>query len=109
MGIIDSTAARAETVEIIEKLDASGRRGNSIIPLVESSVPVLAPSPRSRLRAALSWTLRRAQEPSSWRGAALVLGALGATLEPAYWEAFTAAAMAVAGLIGMFTGDRVEP
>lgn len=105
MGIIDSTPARAEAIAIIEKLDAVRRRGNAIPASVESPVPVPVPS---RLRAALSWTLRRAQEPSSWRGLALALGALGATLEPEYWEACAAAGMAVAGLIGMFTGDKLE-
>jgi hypothetical protein len=109
MGIIDSTPARAEAIEIIEKLSSFERRGNSIEPAVDTPVPVPVPAVRSRLRAALSWTLRRAQEPSSWRGLALVLGALGAAIEPSYWEAFTAAAMAVAGFIGMVTGDRAEP
>lgn len=91
--------------EIIEKLGSLERRGNSTLP-TEAPVPALPPVVRSKFRTALSFVIRRAQEPSSWRGAALVLGAIGGTIEPEYWEAFAAAGMAVAGLIGMFTGDR---
>jgi len=51
--------------------------------------------------------LARAQEPSSWRGAILVLsGVVGVAIEPALALHIISAGVSVAGLIGILTADK---
>lgn len=53
--------------------------------------------------------LARAQEPSSWRGAILVLsGVVGVTIEPALALQIVSVGVSVAGLIGILTADKPE-
>lgn len=51
------------------------------------------------------YLLDRAGEPSTWRGLALLLSAVGIGIEPDMMESITATGMAVSGLIGVLTKD----
>ena len=51
----------------------------------------------------MKYVLDRAREPSTWRGAALLLAAFGVQIAPEMQEAIIAAGVAVAGLIGVIT------
>jgi len=55
--------------------------------------------------ALLLWLLRRAREPSSWRGAILLCTSLGVYLQPETAEAIVGVGIAIAGLIGVLVGD----
>lgn len=52
------------------------------------------------------YLLDRAKEPSTWRGAILLLTAIGVPIAPAMAEAIVSAGLAIAGLIGVFTPDK---
>ena len=54
----------------------------------------------------LDTLLTRAAEPSTWRGLVWVLSACGIVLVPEQSVVITAAGAAVAGAIGVITGDR---
>lgn len=49
--------------------------------------------------------LQRLSEPSTWRGLIMLSSAFGVVLSPEQTDAIVAAGMALAGLIGVFTGD----
>jgi len=55
----------------------------------------------------LNWIVNRLREPSTWRGLAWLLTAVGVSLSPDAWQYITTAGMAAAGLIGVLT--REEP
>ena len=59
----------------------------------------------TRLNAGLQYLLDRAKEPSSWRGAILIVTALGAHLRPQQTEAIITAGLFAAGLVGAVTKD----
>jgi len=52
------------------------------------------------------WITERLGEPSTWRGLAALLTALGISLSPEQITAITSAGLAVMGVIGVFTGDN---
>lgn len=56
--------------------------------------------------AAVSWLLRRLREPSTWRGLVWLATVAGLSLRPDQAEAIVTAGMALAGLLGVFTGDE---
>lgn len=58
------------------------------------------------LAEAKTFVLARAQEPSTWRGAIWLLTALGIGLDPAALEYLVTIGMAVAGLIGVLSGEK---
>lgn len=61
------------------------------------------------LKAVARFMLARAQEPSSWRGAILVLsGVVGVTIEPALALHIISAGVSIAGLVGILTADKPE-
>lgn len=51
------------------------------------------------------YIIARAQEPTTWRGLALLITALGIAIKPDQLAAITAAGMALAGAIGAFVPD----
>ncbi len=53
-----------------------------------------------------NYLLERMREPSTWRGLALLLTALGIPLAPGVADALIAAGLGVAGLIGALVPDR---
>ena len=53
----------------------------------------------------MNWILARLREPSTWRGVAWLLTALGVSLSPDAWAHITTAGMAVAGLIGVLSRE----
>lgn len=53
-----------------------------------------------------SFLLDRLREPSSWRGVVWILSAFGLAISPDQAAAIMAAGAAVAGAIGLFTGDQ---
>jgi hypothetical protein len=53
--------------------------------------------------------LRRAQEPSTWRGAVWLATALGVGISPEMALSISQAGMAIAGLIGVLTKDAKSP
>ena len=61
-----------------------------------------------RLRTALSYILARLQENSTWRGLSLIVGAMGAHLEPDKAELFIFAGLMFSGLIGASFPDKKE-
>lgn len=56
----------------------------------------------------VEWSAARLREPSTWRGLAWMLTALGITLNPAQIDAIIAVGMAIAGLIGVFAADNAR-
>lgn len=52
------------------------------------------------------YLLERAKEPSTWRGAILLLTALGVPVAPELANAIVSVGLAVAGLIGVVTPDK---
>lgn len=52
-----------------------------------------------------NYLLQRAQEPSSWRGLALLATAVGIKVAPEMINAIATAGLGVAGLIGVVTKD----
>lgn len=52
------------------------------------------------------YILDRAKEPSTWRGAILLLTALGVPVAPELAEAIVSVGLALAGLIGVVTPDK---
>lgn len=67
------------------------------------------PVTMSKRRALVIKLARLAQQPSSWRGAAMVAAAMGATISPEWAAHIMAVGMAVAGLIGMLVDDGTAP
>ena len=64
---------------------------------------------RTTLKAFGRFMLERAQEPSSWRGAILVLsGVAGVAIEPALALHIISAGVSIAGLIGILTADKPD-
>lgn len=59
----------------------------------------------ARLKAGIRYVLDRAKEASSWRGAILIVTALGARLNPQQTEAIITAGLMAAGLVGAMTKD----
>ena len=53
-----------------------------------------------------NYLLQRAQEPSSWRGLALLATAAGVNVAPDMLNAIVTAGLGVAGLIGVLTADK---
>lgn len=72
--------------------------------LVMTPAPTL-PLPDRKLAFA-RWLLARLAESSTYRGAFLLLGALGWIVTPEHAEAFIAAGIAMAGAIGVLSPDR---
>lgn len=58
-----------------------------------------------RLKAGFNYLVDRAKEPSSWRGAILIVTALGAHLNPQQTQAIITAGLMAAGLVGAMTKD----
>lgn len=54
------------------------------------------------------WCTNRLKEPSTWRGLVWILTALGVSLSPESWQYLTTAGMALAGLVGCVTADRMR-
>ena len=52
------------------------------------------------------YLLDRAKEPSTWRGAILLLTALGVPVAPELANAIVSVGLALAGLIGVVTPDK---
>lgn len=52
-----------------------------------------------------NYLLQRAQEPSSWRGLALLATAVGVNIAPEMLNAIVTAGLGIAGLIGVVTKD----
>jgi len=52
------------------------------------------------------YLLDRLQEPSTWRGFALLLAAAGVSMTPELENALVAAGLGLSGLIGVLTRDR---
>ncbi len=52
------------------------------------------------------YILDRAKEPSTWRGAILLLTALGVPVAPELANAIVSVGLALAGLIGVVTPDK---
>ena len=52
------------------------------------------------------YILDRAKEPSTWRGALLLLTALGVPVAPELANAIISVGLALAGLIGVVTPDK---
>ena len=55
----------------------------------------------------MQYILDRAKEPSSWRGAVLLLTSLGLSIAPELANAIIGAGVAVAGLLGVVTKGQV--
>ena len=51
------------------------------------------------------YILARAKEPSTWRGAILLLTAIGVPVAPAMADAIVSAGLAIAGLVGVISPD----
>ncbi len=54
----------------------------------------------------LNYLLDRAKEPSSWRGAILILTACGLRLEPQLQESILAVGLSATGLINLLRKER---
>lgn len=52
------------------------------------------------------YLLARIHEPSTWRGAILVLTAVGVPVAPALGDAIVTVGLALAGLVGVLTADK---
>ncbi|MBF0192280.1 MAG: hypothetical protein HQL99_14235 [Magnetococcales bacterium] len=52
--------------------------------------------------------IERAREPSTWRGAAMMLTAVGVSVSPESMNDIVAVGTGLAGLIGVFTGDSAK-
>lgn len=52
------------------------------------------------------YILARAKEPSTWRGAILLLTAIGVPVAPAMADAIVSAGLAIAGLVGVISPDK---
>lgn len=59
--------------------------------------------------AVIAYIVARSQEPSTWRGAVLLLTALGVKLEPQQMEAIVIIGLGIAGLLGVAFPDRKAP
>lgn len=57
---------------------------------------------------AIQYVLKRLQEPSAWRGIAMIIAAGGATLSPEQQEAIVVIGLAASGLIGLLFPDKLE-
>lgn len=57
----------------------------------------------------IEYLLQRLNEPSTWRGIIVILTGLGVALDPSQIEAIVATGLTIAGLIGAFTKDKIEP
>lgn len=53
----------------------------------------------------MSWIMKLAKQPSTWRGLTLIATASGVAINPAQTEAIVAAGLAVAGCLGAFLSD----
>ena len=53
-----------------------------------------------------SYIIERLSEPSTWRGIALLVGALGVVFSPDQQAAFITFGLGLSGLIGAFTKDK---
>jgi hypothetical protein len=53
-----------------------------------------------------TYLLERAKEPSTWRGAVLLLTAIGVPIAPAMVESIVSVGLSLAGLIGIFAADK---
>ena len=49
---------------------------------------------------------KRFREPSTYRGLAILAGAVGVTMEPSKWDAIGAAVAALIGLIEVFRKEK---
>lgn len=56
----------------------------------------------------MNWLMNRLKEPSTWRGLAWLLTALGVSLSPESWHYLTTAGMALAGFIGCVTTEKAQ-
>lgn len=56
----------------------------------------------------MKYVIERAGEPSTWRGAFFLLTAFGVVVRPDMQEAIISAGLAVAGLVGVITKDKVS-
>lgn len=56
----------------------------------------------------MNWLLKRAKEPSTWRGLVWLLTVAGMTLSPDQIEAVVMAGMALAGLLGVFLPEKTD-
>ena len=56
----------------------------------------------------MNWFLARLKEGSTWRGIILLLTVFGMKLEPDQQEAIIAAGLAIVGLLGVFTKDKMN-
>ena len=61
---------------------------------------------KERTKRLYEYALDRLQEPSTWRGLALMAGVFGATLNPDQKEALVFSGMALSGLIGAVFPDK---
>ena len=73
-----------------------------------TTTPTVSASP-GRLAAVGRFLARRMGEMSTYRGAMLVLTAIGVAIRPETAEAITAFGLAVAGLIGVLFPDTTQP
>lgn len=57
----------------------------------------------------MTYAIARLKEPSTWRGMAVTLTAMGLALDPQQWQAITSVGLAIAGLIGVSLPDQPHP
>jgi hypothetical protein len=57
----------------------------------------------------VDYLVAQLKQPSSWRGLTMLLTAFGVALSPEQAAAITSAGMAIAGAIGLFAPDQIEP
>jgi hypothetical protein len=55
----------------------------------------------------IDYILDRLEEPSTWRGFIALVTAIGITLTPEQTEAIVSGGLALIGLFGMFTKDKI--
>lgn len=56
----------------------------------------------------MNWILKRAREPSTWRGLTWILTVAGISLHPDQIEAIATVGMAIAGLLGVFLPEGTK-
>lgn len=61
------------------------------------------------MKSIFKFAVARMSEPSTFRGAILLLSAVGITLRPELQDAIVAAGLALAGLLGIVTADPASP
>lgn len=57
----------------------------------------------------MHYIIERAKEASTWRSVIYLLAAAGVPIAPEVGQYIMAAGMAVAGLVGVLTADRIGP